>query len=55
MINEYGASEVGIIAFETPNDEWLLSEELLFYEVINKHDYQDNSGSIVLTDLQVLR
>ena len=52
VINEYGASEVGLIAFEKPNNEWLLSEEILFYETINDMGLvsNENEGNIVVTN-----
>ena len=53
VINEYGASEVGLIAFESPDKEWLLCEETLFHEVINEDGLRTESkeGNIVVTDL----
>jgi len=53
VINEYGASETGLIAFDTPRGEWLLSEEILFYETINEDDLLNikDGGNIVVTDL----
>ena len=53
VVNEYGASEMGLIAFETPDNEWLLSEEILFYETINNEGLLNNNsgGNIILTDL----
>ena len=53
VVNEYGASEVGLIAFESPDKEWLLCEETLFHEVINEDGLRTESkeGNIVVTDL----
>jgi len=53
VINDYGASETGLIAFDTPRGEWLLSEEILFYETINEDDLLNikDGGNIVVTDL----
>lgn len=54
VINEYGASEVGLIAFENSNGEWIVNSEDLFVEVL---DEQDNilpfgqEGRIVITSL----
>jgi phenylacetate-CoA ligase len=53
VINEYGASEVGLIAFESLEEEWLLSEETLFHEVVNDDGLrtEGKEGNIVVTDL----
>ena len=55
IVNEYGASEIGIIAFNSKKGEWPLSEEILFHEVINgKNSANDNDGELILTDLDNL-
>ena len=53
VINEYGASETGIIAFENIYNEWILSEEILYIETIRMEDLAttDNGGNLVVTDL----
>jgi len=53
VINEYGSSETGLIAFENANKELLLSEETLYYEIIGNFNIKshDSSGNIILTDL----
>ena len=53
VINEYGSSETGLIAFENANKELLLSEETLYYEIIGDLNIKnhDSSGNIILTDL----
>ena len=53
VINEYGSSETGLIAFENANKELLLSEETLYYEIIGNLNIKshDSSGNIILTDL----
>jgi phenylacetate-CoA ligase len=54
IINEYGASELDIIAFQNPNDEWQVNSETLFVEIV---DEQNNvlpygkEGRIVITSL----
>lgn len=54
VINEYGASELGIIAFQNPNDEWCVNAETLFVEILDD-DNQPVSygieGKIVVTSL----
>jgi phenylacetate-CoA ligase len=54
VINEYGASEIGLLAFESLLNEWLLSEEILFFEVLDSYNdlvSDDREGNIVVTDL----
>ncbi len=54
VINEYGASETGIIAFEDSEGDWKISEEILDYEIIddeNKPIPNGQEGNIVITDL----
>lgn len=53
IINEYGASETGLIAFENINKNLLLSEEILYYEIKDDLNIKDHerSGNIILTDL----
>ena len=46
IINEYGASEVGLIGFDSPDEEMIVSEETLFVENL-KIDSQKN---IIITD-----
>ncbi len=36
VVNEYGASEVGLIAFEHPDGKWRLCEELLYVEAVDE-------------------
>jgi phenylacetate-CoA ligase len=54
VVNEYGASEVGVIAFENPGGELIVSEENLMLEIVDDDGtaLQDGkSGSILITDL----
>lgn len=54
VVNEYGASETGLIAFESPSAEFLLCEEILHYEILDKNNTSisgEGSGHIVVTDL----
>jgi phenylacetate-CoA ligase len=54
IVNEYGASELGLIAFQNPKGEWQVNAENLFVEVL---DEQNNpvpygkEGKIVVTSL----
>lgn len=54
IINEYGASELDVIAFEDINNNWILNTETLFVEILD----DDNTivengkvGNIVITSL----
>ena len=54
IINEYGASELGIIAFQNPNDEWRVNAETLFVEILNENNQPvplGTEGKIVVTSL----
>jgi phenylacetate-CoA ligase len=54
VINEYGASELDLIAFQNTNNEWQVNSETLFVEIL---DEQNNilpygkEGRIVITSL----
>jgi phenylacetate-CoA ligase len=54
VVNEYGASEVGIIAFENNKAEWIVSNENLFIEIVDDNDQPvepNRPGRILVTDL----
>lgn len=54
VVNEYGASELGIIAFENPAGEWLLSDELIYLEIVDeagKHVPEGTPGRVLCTSL----
>jgi phenylacetate-CoA ligase len=54
VINEYGASELDLIAFEDTNNNWILNTETLFVEVLddNNNTLEDGEiGNIVITSL----
>ncbi len=54
VVNEYGASEVGLIAFENPNGEWCLNRSDLFIEIVdedNKTLPHGKEGRIIITSL----
>ena len=53
-VNEYGTSEVDLIAFETESGKWLLSNENIYIEVIDDNGDQitgGGEGRILLTAL----
>ncbi len=54
IINEYGASELDIIAFTNKNDSFLLNQETLFIEFLDKNNNpvpKGTPGNIVITSL----
>ncbi|MEO5788561.1 phenylacetate--CoA ligase family protein, partial [Gelidibacter sp.] len=38
VINEYGASELDLIAFQNPKDEWIVNSETLFVEIVDENN-----------------
>lgn len=54
IINEYGASELDLIAFQNTNNEWQVNSETLFVEILdNSNNVLPNGkeGRIVITSL----
>jgi phenylacetate-CoA ligase len=54
VVNEYGASEVGLIAFENKENEWIVNSEDLFVEILDKNNNPVTNGTegrIVITSL----
>jgi phenylacetate-CoA ligase len=54
VVNEYGASELDVIAFENPDDGWLVNAETLFVEVLDENNNPVSNGSegkLVVTSL----
>lgn len=54
IVNEYGASELDLLAFQNPNGEWQVNTETLFIEILdenNKPIPNGTSGKIVVTSL----
>ena len=54
IINEYGASELDLIAFENPQNEWQVNSETLFMEILDEHNQavpNGIEGRIVITSL----
>jgi len=54
IINEYGASELDLIAFQNPAGEWQVNSETLFVEILGEDDAvlpYGQQGRIVITSL----
>jgi len=54
VVNEYGASELDLIAFQNPNDEWQVNAETLFVEILDSKNNplpNGKEGRIVITSL----
>ncbi|THF47637.1 phenylacetate--CoA ligase family protein [Flavobacterium supellecticarium] len=54
IVNEYGASELDLIAFQNPEGEWQVNTETLFVEILdeqNKPVPNGQEGRIVITSL----
>lgn len=54
IINEYGASELDLIAFQNPNDEWQVNSETLFVEILDENNRpveHGKEGKVVITSL----
>lgn len=54
IINEYGASELDLIAFENPKGQWQVNSETLFVEILDKNDNvlpYGKEGRLVITSL----
>ncbi|WP_136482650.1 phenylacetate--CoA ligase family protein [Cognatitamlana onchidii] len=54
IINEYGAAELGLIAFQDEQDNWIVNSEDLFVEILDDNNNPlplGNNGRIVITSL----
>ena len=54
VINEYGASELDLIAFQNPAGEWQINSETLFVEILDDNNNpvpNGQEGRIVITSL----
>nr|WP_294782289.1 phenylacetate--CoA ligase family protein [uncultured Flavobacterium sp.] len=54
VVNEYGSSEIGIIAFENSNKEWQVNSEILFVEILDENNQpvpNGEEGRIIITNL----
>lgn len=52
VINEYGASEVGLIAFEDAQNNWIINSEDLYVEILGENDEilpYGEEGRVVIT------
>lgn len=54
VVNEYGASELGIIAFQNPLNQWLINTQTLWVEIVDD-DHKPvplgTTGHIIITSL----
>ena len=54
VINEYGASELDLIAFENTKNEWVVNSETLFVEILDENNHvlpHGEEGRLVITSL----
>lgn len=54
IINEYGASELDLIAFQNPDNEWQINSETLFVEILDENNNvlpYGEKGRVVITSL----
>jgi len=54
IVNEYGASELDLIAFQNPNNDWQVNAETLFIEILDDENQvlpYGKEGRIVITSL----
>ena len=54
LVNEYGASELDLIAFQNPFGEWQVNSETLFVEILDENNNpvpHGKEGRIVITSL----
>lgn len=54
VVNEYGASELGLMAFQNPEEEWVLNSETMYVEVVDDNGKvlpYGKEGRIVITSL----
>ncbi|WP_140485402.1 phenylacetate--CoA ligase family protein [Flavobacterium sp. GSA192] len=54
IVNEYGASELDLIAFENPKGEWQINSETIFVEILDENNQvlpYGQEGRIVITSL----
>lgn len=54
VVNEYGASELDLIAFQNPDGEWQINAETLFVEIVDEKNQPlpyGQEGKVVITSL----
>jgi len=54
IVNEYGAAELGLIAFQNKDNQWLVNSNHLYVEILDENNQPlpyGNTGKVVITDL----
>jgi phenylacetate-CoA ligase len=54
IVNEYGASELDLIAFQNPKGEWQVNSETLFVEILDEYNAvlpYGQEGRVIITSL----
>ncbi|WP_317164152.1 phenylacetate--CoA ligase family protein [Psychroflexus aurantiacus] len=54
VVNEYGASELDVIAFENTKGEWQINDKTIYVEVVDEHGFalpHGKEGTVVITSL----
>ena len=54
VVNEYGASELDLIAFQNPDGEWQVNSETLFVEILDENNKvlpYGKEGRVIITSL----
>ncbi len=54
VVNEYGASELGLLAFENRNSEWIFNSETMYVEIVDEEGRilpHGQEGRIIITSL----
>lgn len=54
VVNEYGSSEIGVIAFENLEGQWQVNSEVLFVEIVDENNQpvpNGKEGRIIITNL----
>jgi phenylacetate-CoA ligase len=54
IINEYGAAELGLIAFQDKTNEWIVNTEDLFVEILDENNHSlpyGEEGRVIITSL----
>ena len=54
VVNEYGASELDLIAFQNPNGEWQINSETIYVEILDQNNNilpYGEEGRVVITSL----
>lgn len=57
VINEYGASELGLLAFKNKKEEWVVNSETMYVEIVDEQGKvlpNGEEGRIVITSLRNL-